>query len=540
MAKRFDTVITDGHIVDGCGNPWFQTNIGIIRDKIARIGEIDSSEGRRTIDASGMIVSPGFIDPHSHSDMSLIFDSRAESTVQQGITTLVVGQCGISLAPVNPKFDQLLRRYLSPFLPNSDVHFGWTTFRQYLSKMKQIKSTTNTIHLVGHGAIRIAAMGFDDRKPTTIELRQMKGMVSEAMSAGAIGMSTGLIYPPGMFSKTDELVELTKIVAQNGGRYFSHIRGEGPTLLTAIKEVIEIGEKTGAPVHVSHHKAAGKTVWGETKKTLQLMEEARTRGVEISYDQYPYTAGMTTLVTLLPPWMHEGGMNRLLARLQDPRLAEKAHREIELSTEKENMVAEAGWDKIIVSSVKTEKNKSLEGKSIREISLLLGKKDEFTALRDLLLEEKGEATMIMFSMNEDDVQYVMRGRYHTVGTDAWSSSREGVLSRGRPHPRFFGTYPRILGRYVREKGLLRLEDAIRRMTSFPATIAGLNDRGILKEGFFADLVIFDKETMTDRATFEDPKQIPVGIKMVLVNGQIVVEEGRLTGNLPGQVLLRKG
>lgn len=291
-------------------------------------------------------------------------------------------------------------------------------------------------------------------------------------------------------------------------------------------------------MHISHHKAAGRTVWGKTKETLQLMEEARRRGVEISYDQYPYTAGMTSLATLLPPWMHEGGMDKLLARLRDPESVDKVRREIEGGGNGENMVTEAGWDKILVASVKTKKNKPLEGKSIAEISRLLNKNDEFTALSDLLLEEKGEATMIMFSMDEGDVQYVMKGRYQTVGTDAWSTSMKGILSKGKPHPRFFGTYPRVLGRYVREKGLLTLEDAIRRMTSFPAITAGLADRGILKEGFHADLVVFDHERILDNATFEDPKQFPEGIKTVLVNGQIVVESGRLTQKRPGRILLR--
>ncbi|MFH0848194.1 MAG: D-aminoacylase [archaeon] len=538
MPAKFDYVVRKGRIIDGCGNPWFRADVGIRKDRIARIGRIGLSEARYEIDASKMIVCPGFIDPHSHSDMSLIFDSRAESTIHQGITTLVVGQCGISLAPINPQFEHLLRSYLSPFLPKTDVSLDWTTFSQYITKMKQIRSTTNTVHLVGHGTIRIAAMGFEDREPTRRELERMKNMVSEAMSSGAVGMSTGLIYPPGVFCKTDELIQLTKVVAAYGGRYFSHIRGEGVTLITAVKEVIEIGEKTGAPVHISHHKAAGRTAWGKTKETLELMEDARARGVEISYDQYPYTAGMTSLVTLLPPWMHEGGMDKLLARLRDPESVDKARRELQREHDHENMIAEAGWDKIFVASVKTRKNKQLEGKSIAEISRLLNKKDEYTTLSDLLLEEKGEATMIIFSMDEEDVQYAMKGRYQTVGTDAWSTSTEGILSKGKPHPRFFGTYPRILGKYVREKGLLTLEDAIRRMTSFPAITAGLADRGILKEGFYADLVVFDSERIVDNATFEDPKQFPQGIKTVLVNGQIVVESGRLTKKRPGRVLHR--
>ena len=540
MPRSFSVAITNGKVVDGTGNPWFRADVGVIGDKVAKIGRIDPKNAKKVIDASGKVVCPGFIDAHSHSDFSLIFDPRAESTIKQGITTLVVGQCGMSLAPINRRFENLLRRYEAPFLPDPNIRIPWTTFKQYLAEMKRIRSTSNAVHLVGHGTVRIAAMGFEERDPTKRELDSMKAMVAEAMKAGAAGMSTGLIYPPGVFSKTEELIDLTRVVAKYGGVYFSHIRGEGLTLIKAVSEAIEIGEKGGTPVQISHHKAAGRQTWGKTKETLQLMEAARSRGVDVTYDQYPYTAGMTSLATMLPPWVHEGGMDKLLERLRDDETWMKVRREMEAGTlDREDMLTEAGWERIVISSVKSESLKQLEGKNLAEAAKILEKSDEFTALRDILLEDRGGATMVMFSMDEGDVEYAMKGRYHMVGTDAWSVSTTGPLSQGKPHPRFYGTYPRILGQYVRAKRILALEDAIRRMTSHPAQRVGLKDRGILKEGFSADIVVFDPEKIIDKATFDRPAQFPEGIEKVLVNGQVVVDSAELTKARPGKVLLRE-
>ena len=540
MQRPFDIAIVNGKILDGTGNPWFKGDIGIVRDRIVKIGRIDARIAKRVVDASEKAVCPGFIDAHSHSDMSLIFDPRCESTIRQGITTLVVGQCGMSLAPINPKFEGLLKRDLAPFLPGTKIQFPWKTFKQYISRMKRLRLTCNTVHLVGHGTVRIAAIGFEERDPTLRELDAMRAMVAEAMKAGAVGMSSGLIYPPGVFSKTRELIELTRVVAKYGGVYFSHIRGEGGTLINAVKEAIKIGETAGTPVHVSHHKAAGRRAWGKTKETLRLMESARSRGVDVTYDQYPYTAGMTSLATLLPPWVHEGGMDKLLERLGNDETWMKIRRELETGTpDRESMLNEAGWKRIIVSSVRSESLKRLEGKSMVEIAKLLGKRDEFAALRDLLLKERGEVTMIIFHMDESDVEYAMRGRYQMFGTDSWSVSPTGLLSKGKPHPRFYGTYPRILGHYVREERILQLEDAVRRMTSFPAQRIGLKDRGIVREGFYADIVIFNPETINDRATYDQPSQFPDGIDSVLVNGQVVVDSDGLTRARPGRILLKE-
>jgi len=540
MQRPFDIAVVNGKILDGTGNPWFNGDIGIIRDRIVKIGRIDTRDAKRAIDASEKAVCPGFIDAHSHSDMSIIFDPRCESTIRQGITTLVAGQCGMSLAPINPKFEGLLKRDLAPFLPRTRIQLPWRTFKQYLARMNRLRLTCNTFHLVGHGTVRIAAMGFEERDPTLRELDAMRAIVAEAMKAGAVGMSSGLIYPPGVFSKTIELIELARVVAKYGGVYFSHIRGEGGTLINAVKEAIEIGETAGTPVHISHHKAAGRRAWGKTKETLQLMESARSRSVDVTYDQYPYTAGMTSLATLLPPWVHEGGMDKLLERLRDDETWMKIRRELQTGTpDRESMLNEAGWKRIIVSSVRSESLKRLEGKSINQVAKLLRKRDEFAALRDLLLEERGEVTMIIFHMDESDVEYAMRGRYQMFGTDSWSVSPTGLLSKGKPHPRFYGTYPRILGRYVREKRILQLEDAVRRMTSFPAQRIGLKDRGIIREGFYADIVIFNPETINDKATYDQPSQFPDGIDRVLVNGQIVADSDGLTRARPGRILRKE-
>lgn len=536
----FDVVIKGGRIIDGTGNPWFRAHIAIKDGKIVRVGHLSGAGAEKTIDARGLVVSPGFIDMHSHSDFAVPFNPRVESTIRQGVTTLVVGNCGISLAPVNPAREDLLMRYISPFLPPGEgLKIEWSTFSEYLKCEEETGVTSNVAHLVGHGTVRIAVMRFEGRAPTREELGEMKMLVAEAMEAGAFGMSTGLIYPPGIYSKTEELIELAEVVAKYGGIYASHIRGEGATLVDAVKEAIEIGERGGVPVEISHHKAAGRPQWGKSEETLRLMEEARERGVEVTCDQYPYKAGMTSLVTLLPPWVHEGGMDRLLERLRSPEDREKMRKNIEEGISGwENFAASCGWENIYVSYVKTEKNKPLEGKNLVEIAKMKGKPDEFTAVCDLLLEEEGAATMVLFMTEEEDIRRIMKHPLSMVGSDSWSVAPYGVLGVGKPHPRFYGTYPKVLGGYVRENKVLRLEDAIRKMTSLPAQKIGLWDRGLIREGTWADIVVFNPDKVIDKATYQDPHQHPEGIEHVLVNGEVVVERGEHTGILAGRVSCR--
>jgi len=533
----FDIVIKNGKMVDGTGNPWFKADLGIENEKIATVGRLDRSESGRTIEAEGLVVCPGFIDMHSHSDVSVFFNPSLDSAVRQGITTLVTGNCGMSLAPVNSSRKDLLMKYLSPFLPpGGQLRIDWNNFAEYLTRLEENKTSANIAQLVGHGTVRIAVMGLESRDPTSEELEKMKALVAEAMKAGAFGMSAGLIYPPGIYSKTDELIELCRIVARYGGIYACHIRGEGDTLMEAVKEAINIGEETSIPVEISHHKAAGKPNWGKTKETLSLMKKARARGVDVTFDQYPYNAGMTSLSTLLPPWVHVGGIDEMLKRLRSSEERERIRKDIELGIMGwENFIADCGWENIYVSSVTNEENKHLEGKSLVEIAKMK-KKDEFTALCDLLLEEKGKATIVLFMMDEKEIRRVMKSCLQMVGTDSWALAPHGILGLGKPHPRFYGTFPRILGKYVREEAALTLEDAIRKMSSFPAQRIRLEDRGLIREGMWADIVIFDPTKVIDKATYQDPHQYPEGIEYVLVNGKVIIDKGEHTGILAGKIL----
>ncbi|MEM2841923.1 MAG: D-aminoacylase [Thermoproteota archaeon] len=538
----YDIIIKNGKIINGTGNPWFMADIGIRNGRIDKIGRIKQGEAERIIDVKGLLVCPGFIDAHSHSDFTIFFNNRVESAIRQGITTMITGQCGSSLAPVNPARMSTLLEHVSPSIPPGEkLNLDWTTFRGYLDRLEEVGCSSNLATLVGHGSVRIAVMGMEARPPTYEELGIMKMLVAEAMEAGAFGMSTGLIYPPGIFSTTDEIVELCRVVAKYDGVYVSHIRGEGENLLDAVWEAIVIGERAMVPVQISHHKASGRKVWGKTEETLKLMEEARVRGVEVTCDQYPYIAGSTSLVTVLPPWAHEGGIERLLSRLRDPETREKIRYDIEHGLPGwHNLILSYGWENIVISSVKSEKNKIIEGKNLVEAMRLKDKPDEFTTLFDLLLEENGEATIITFSMNEDDVRRVMKHPLQMVGTDSSSVAPYGPLARGKPHPRAYGTIPRILGKYVREEGALSIEDAIRKMTSFPAQKFKLKGRGLIMEGFWADIVVLDPDKVIDKATFQEPHQYPEGVEYVIVNGEVIVERGEHTGRLAGKVLRHSG
>jgi N-acyl-D-amino-acid deacylase len=534
----YDVIIKGGKIIDGAGNPWYKGDLAISDSKIAAISRKIEGDAERIIDAGGLVLAPGFIDAHSHADFSTLFYREMESVVMQGITTVVAGQCGSSLAPVNLDYKEEIERSMAGWLPPGvELDITWETFDGYLKEEEKAALGANIAHMVGHGAIRIASMGFEAREPTTGELEKMREHTAEAMQSGAFGLSTGLIYSPGIYSKTDEIIELTKVAARYGGIYDTHMRGEGKTLMESLREAIAIGIAADIPVQISHHKAATKSLWGKSLESLALIEEARQRGLEITVDQYPYTAGSTSLATCLPPWAHEGGMEGLLERLGDPKLRAKMKRDIEDGIEGwENFAGELGWDKVYVTSVKSEVNKTSEGKNLREIQGLRGDPDPFTSLYDLILEEEGAVGMVIFAMDEEDVRRIMAHYLQMVGTDSGSGSTTGVMRRGKPHPRGYGTYPRILGKYVRELGILRLEEALRKMTSMPAQKFGLHDRGLIKPGFNADITLFDPTTVIDRATYQDPHQYPEGIKYVFVNGRLTVDNGRYTGKLAGRTL----
>ncbi len=422
--------------------------------------------------------------------------------------------------------------------PDTELNITWRSFGEYLAAMDELGCASNVVPFVGFGTIRIATFGFEDRAPTPDELTQMKSYVDEAMNAGAFGLSTGLIYTPQVYSETKEIIELAKVVAKHNGLYFSHIRGEGTTVIQAVKEFIEIVDKSAViGGQIAHHKITGQEYWGTSKETLRLIEDANDRGLSVTCDQYPYNRSMTSLITVIPPWVHIGGVDELLERLTHPENQDRIKKELTEGIEGwSNYVKVVGWDKIYIASLKTEKNKELEGKSLSEITQLKENPNNFITLFDLLLEEKGDVSITVESIGESDIKQIMQGRYSMIGTDG--SSVTPNIRFGKPHPRYYGTYPRVLAKYVREEGTLTLEDAIRRMTSFPAQRLGLWDRGLLKEGLWADIVCFDPKTVRDLATFEDPHQYPVGIHHVIVNGTQVINNEQHTGECPGMYLKR--
>ncbi len=539
---EFDLVIKNGKVIDGTGNPWFNADIGISKGKIFFIGFIDAkkTETSKIIDSKGLVVSPGFIDIHSHADYTIPFDSNVVSTIHQGITTLVVGMCGASLAPVNPKKKELFDKEFSMASPPGlEFNVTWSSFSEYLDEVEKMSCSSNVAHFIGFGMVRLAAMGYENRPPTKEELQQMKSYIRNAMEAGAFGISTGLIYTPQAYAETNEVLEITKEVAKYDGLYFSHIRNEGELVLEAIQEVIDIVEKSGCKGgQIAHHKVSGKASWGLSKETLQLIEETNERGISITCDQYPYNRGATSLITLLPPWTHEGGPEKLIERLKDPKIKEKIKKDLYEGINFESFVKNIGWECVYISSLETEKWSKYMGKSIAEIAQDKGEDDAFEVLCEILIDEEAKGGMTVESMDEEDIERIMNGRYTIFGCDGAAIPLTGPLSYGKPHPRYFGTFPRILGRYVREKKIMPLETAIRKMTSFPAQRLGLTDRGLLKTGMCADIVIFDPNRVIDKGTFTDPVQLPEGIEYVIVNGELVIEQGKHKGILPGKILRR--
>ena len=535
---EFDIVIKNGKVIDGTGNPWFKADIGITKGKIMKIGITEPSEKTKVIDAKGLIVCPGFIDIHSHADYTIPFDPMVVSTIHQGITTLVVGMCGASLAPVNPEKKELFDKEFSMAAPPGlEYDITWTSFSEYLDEMEKIGCSSNVAYNLGFGMIRLAAMGYEDRKPTKDEMQKMKDYIRDAMEAGAFGISTGLIYTPQAYAETDEVLELTKEVAKYNGLYFSHIRNEGNLVIEAIQEVIDIVEQSGCRGgQIAHHKVSGKANWGRSNETLKLIEETNQRGINITCDQYPYNRGATSLMTLLPPWSHEGGPEKLVERLKDPKEKEKIKKDLYDGANFESFVKNIGWECVYISSLETEKWSKYMGKSLTEITKAEGKEDEFEVLCEILIDEEAKGGMTVESMGEEDIQRIMKGRYTMIGCDGAAIPLTGPLSYGKPHPRFYGTFPRVLGHFVREKKIMSLETAIRKITSFPAQTLGLADRGLIKKNMWADIVVFDQERIIDKATFTNPHQLSVGIEYVFVNGEIVIEKGEHQSNLPGKTL----
>lgn len=519
MTEMFDLVIKNGMIVDGTGNPWFSADIGILNDKIQFIGYIEFSKAKKVVDASGMIVSPGFIDIHNHSDLTVLAYPECESNIRQGITTAVVGNCGISMAPIDQKKLALVQNYLSPLLaPDYKYQWNWNSLDEYMDIVKQKGMALNLAFLVGQGNIRLATKGFANSIASETEMLQMEENLKAGLRSGAFGMSTGLIYPPGCYTSTEELIRLGKILRKFGGIYVSHIRDEGDNLIKSLKEAIRIGEVCNIPVEISHFKAKGEENWGKVRYGLQLMEEARKRGVEVNCDVYPYEATSTTITSLLPSWTMEEGVEGLLKILGNKEQREKIREQFLQGLVEGNNLEADGFDRIVIAN--SPSNKNYEGKSLEEISKIMGQKDNFNALFDLILEIKGHGSVVKFVVSEEDIEDVIMNPLSMVGSDSSGLSKK---MGGRPHPRAYGTFTRIIRKYVYEKKLLTIQEAIRKMTSLPASKIRLADRGILKEGFFADMVIFKPQEIKDNATFLDPHQYSSGIYYTIVNGKIAFD-----------------
>lgn len=513
-------------MLDGTGAPATHSDVCISEGVIQEVSPASDYHGdREVLDASELTLAPGFIDAHSHADNAPFLADDDTTKILQGVTTEVVGNCGMSLAPRNDRYAGLLAAYAGRLFPT--VRWSGDSFSDFLSEADRRGYVTNYAPLVGHGTLRIAAMGMEDRPPTAEEQKQMGGLLEEALEAGAFGLSTGLIYPPGLFSKTEEIIELARGLPPHA-LYASHIRGEGENLLESIREAIRIGEEAGVRTQISHHKAAGRENWGKTKDTLKMIAQARGRGVEVYQDVYPYTASSTMLTALLPPYMQEGGDEAVLRRLREHDAAARIRQAIEEGVEGwENHVSGAGWDGILISSTADHR---YEGMTIEEISGQLGLEPVEVLVR-ILLEEQLRASMVVFSMDEADLQRVLREEHTMIGSDGLPPG-----FGGKPHPRLFGTFPRVLARYVREAPVFSLEEAVRRMTSLPARVFRIPGRGVIEPGKVADLVAFDAREVRDVGDYRDPVHTPEGIRWVLQAGQVVVDGQRYIGNRKGQRL----
>jgi len=519
----YDIVIKNGKVLDGTGNPWFYADIGIKDGVISEIGEVDDAE--KIIDASGCIVSPGFIDIHSHSDLTLLIDPMAQSKIRQGVTTEVVGQCGNSAAPMNDWVREYRDRFSRSMVPD-DFCFDWTTMASYMRRLEEQGIAVNVAPVVGHGTIRMNVMGYENREPTNTELDEMRDLVREAMKDGAWGMSTGLIYPPSVYGKQPEITELAKVVSTFNGVYFTHIRNEADKLLEAVTEACEIGRDSGTRVQIAHFKASGRNNWGKTRQSIALVEKYRREGVDVTFDQYPYIASSTGLTALLPHWSQEGGAEKLLEYLKDPVMRKKMAADMRLKY---------NWDEILVTNAKN--HPQYNGKTLQQVAEMMNK-DPLNAYFDLLVMEDTQVPSVMFGMNEEDVRRVMQSPYMMVGSDGSARAPTGIWENNVPHPRLYGTFPRVLGHYVRE-GVLSLQEAVRKMTSASAQKLGLKDRGLIKEGMKADITVFNPATVKDLATFTEPQRYPAGIPYVIVNGVLAVEDGEHTKALAGRVLRKK-
>ncbi|SHI73883.1 N-acyl-D-amino-acid deacylase [Clostridium cavendishii DSM 21758] len=527
-------LIKNGLIVDGSGNDGYKGDVLIYNERIEKISnEINNENVDKIINADGLVIAPGFIDTHSHSDLKILENPYNETKIRQGITTEVLGQDGISMAPLPKEHVSSWRKNLAGLDGESDeINWNYETTDNYLKMMEDRGVGLNEAYLVPHGNVRMEVLGLDNIQPDEEQLKKMCEVTRREMEAGAYGLSTGLIYIPCAYSQTRELVELCKVVAEFDGVFVIHQRSEADSIISSMKEVIEIGEKSGVRVHFSHFKVCGKKNWKYVDEVLILLNEARKKGIKVTLDQYPYATGSTMLGVILPPWAHDGGTDKLLERLASPEMREQMIRDMKNNEQNDmeawdNFIDFAGLDGIYITSVKHKKNEIFIGKNLVEIGELKGK-DPYNATFDLLLEEENAVGMFNYYGIEKHIIKFMKLTEQNVCTD-------GLLS-GKPHPRAYGSFPRILGRFVRKLNVLTLEEAVMKMTSKAAKAFSIKNRGILKEGYFADIVIFNKDSVIDKGTFEEPIQYPEGIEYVIINGQLAVENGEYKKVKAGMVL----
>lgn len=532
--QPYDIVIVGGSVLNGDGTPAVRTDVGIRGGRIATIGDLSAATTARRIDASGLTVAPGFIDMHNHSDYTILVEPKAESMIRQGVTTMVLGESR-SAGPMKPGADEARARA-------DGVTVDWTTLGEYFAKLERQHMATNIASYVGEEQVWTYVKGYGQSPATPQELDQMKRLVAQAMEEGAMGLSTALLEPPSSLATTANLIELAKISKQYGGIYSSHIRDEGEGVFHAIDEAIEVGK--GAHIHVDilHMKIAHQKLWGRANEIIAMVQKARDDGFDIRANVYPYTAGQNNLSSIIPPWAHDGGRNKMLERLKDPAARKRMREEVMngLPNWYNHYLATGdGWAGMILVSLKSDRNKPFQGKRMSDLIAARGGHPA-DVLFDVLVEEGGSVPTVFFHHSEQDMQLILKQPWTSIGSDGSAVSPNGPTGRTHPHPRYYGTFPRVLGRYARDLKVITLPEAVKKMTSMNADKIGIIDRGRLKEGLAADVTIFDQDHVIDRATFEQPHQFPVGIKYVIVNGVLTVDDEQHTGALAGQVIYGPG
>ncbi len=527
----FDLLIHNARIIDGTGQKAYHASIAIENNRIVAIGQLPN-EAKTIIDADNLAVIPGIIDPHSHADLILPLSPKKQAELMrcklsQGITTTIIGNCGLGCAPVVTDGAEVILRAVNAWMTPERVEWNWRTVGEYLERIQSDGLALNIATLAPHGPIRISAMGLSKGPPSRSQMKKMCGLLEQALEEGAIGLSTGLIYPPGIYSETTELKQLARIVADSGGIYTSHIRGSSETLIPAVKELLEVGSETGVRVHHSHNEAVGRKHWSKIDRVLRMEEQAERDGVRVSFDMFPYTAAATMMIAIYPPWSLEGGVDQLMIRLQDGKTRDRIRRDIERRKPDggwpHNLVRATGWDSIHIGYVESARNKSVENRSLTELARLTGK-TQFDAISDLIIEERGQVSMLIYEVSGEKEERNLLARYahHRLGAFCTDAEDYG---RGLPHPAAYGAFARILSKFVREDKLLTLEEAIRKMTSYPAQIFGLKDRGLIRPGAYADLVIFDPGRIRDNSNYKNPRRQATGIDAVIINGCIAYKDG---------------